>query len=115
MHPAALAAVAETGFARVHVLQAWNDDTLVGYWARRGQMLKLAEHPRPFLSSVEDRKRSGSTAKKLRQDWNRLSALGAVDVANDRSGDDIRAAFEIFLEMELRSWKGQNGTALLSD
>jgi CelD/BcsL family acetyltransferase involved in cellulose biosynthesis len=189
MHPAALAAVAETGFARVHVLQAWSDDTLVGYWAlresgiaplpvltsppydyafvggpvvdpdhveavmpaffdcvantrelpkviklkmidgdaatfrpmmaalraRRGRMLKLAEHPRPFLASEADRKRSGSTAKKLRQDWNKLSALGAVDIANARSADDARAAFEIFLEMELHSWKGANGTALLSD
>jgi CelD/BcsL family acetyltransferase involved in cellulose biosynthesis len=50
----------------------------------------------------------------LRQDWNRLSALGRVDIANDRSGDGARGAFEVFLAMELRSWKGRNGTALLS-
>ena len=61
-----------------------------------------------------DRKRSGSTAKKLRQDWNRLSALGGVDIANDRTAEGARAAFEVFLGLELRSWKGQNGTALLS-
>jgi CelD/BcsL family acetyltransferase involved in cellulose biosynthesis len=188
MHPAALAAAADTGSARLHVLQAWSGDTLVGYWAlrergiapfslltsppydyafvggpvvdpdhadavmpalfdclahsklpkviklklidadattfrpmmsalqaRRGQTLKLAEHPRPFLRSQADRKRSGSTAKKLRQDWNRLCALGTIDIANERSADDARAAFEIFLEMELRSWKGRHGTALLSD
>jgi len=189
MHPAALCAAA--GFAKIHVLQAWNDKgELVGFWAlgeRRilpfgpavlaapptdyafvgspvvdpdhvdavmpaffdclanapklpkviklklldgdsasralmtalsqhgGQMRKLSEHARPFLSGEADRKRSGSTAKKLRQDWNRLSALGAVDVVNERSADDVVVAFEIFLEMELRSWKGQNGTALQSD
>ncbi len=27
----------------------------------------------------------------------------------------MRAAFETFLTMELKSWKGSNGTALLSD
>jgi CelD/BcsL family acetyltransferase involved in cellulose biosynthesis len=83
--------------------------------ARRLPMLKLAERARPFLSGESDRKRSGSTAKKLRQDWNRLSALGRVDIANDRTAEGARAAFEVFLELELRSWKGQNGTALLSD
>jgi CelD/BcsL family acetyltransferase involved in cellulose biosynthesis len=82
--------------------------------ARRGQMLTLSERSRPFLNAPSDRKRSGSTGKKLRQDWNRLSALGNVDIANDRSGEGARGAFEVFLAMEQRSWKGANGTALLS-
>jgi CelD/BcsL family acetyltransferase involved in cellulose biosynthesis len=82
--------------------------------ARRGTMLKLSERARPFLAGESDRKRSGSTAKKLRQDWNRLSALGSVDIVNDRAADGARAAFELFLELELHSWKGRNGTALLS-
>jgi CelD/BcsL family acetyltransferase involved in cellulose biosynthesis len=192
MHPGALAAVAATDFAHIHVLHAWMDDgdtrKLVGVWAlrerriapfwprflsgppydyafvagpvidpdfagavmpafleaiarhatlpkviklklldgeaaapmiaalqaRRGQALTLAEHPRPFLSGESDRKRSGSTAKKLRQDWNRLNALGTADIVNERDGDAVRAAFEIFLELESRSWKGASGTALLS-
>ena len=83
--------------------------------ARRGQMLRLADEPRPFLSGDADRKRTGSTAKKLRQDWNRLSTLGAVEVVNARETEDVGAAFEIFLRMESKSWKGANGTALLSD
>jgi CelD/BcsL family acetyltransferase involved in cellulose biosynthesis len=83
--------------------------------ARGGPMLKLSERKRPFLSGESDRKRSGSTAKKLRQDWNRLSALGRVDIANDRTVEGTRAAFEVFLELELSSWKGENGTALRSD
>jgi CelD/BcsL family acetyltransferase involved in cellulose biosynthesis len=82
--------------------------------ARRGPVLTLAARARPFLSSPDERKRSGSTGKKLRQDWNRLSALGAVDIANDRSADGARGAFEVFLELEQRSWKGTSGTALLS-
>ena len=82
--------------------------------ARRARVLKLAESPRPFLSCESERKRSGSTAKKLRQDWNRLSALGAADVVNDRTPAGACAAFEIFLDLELRSWKGASGTALLS-
>ena len=83
--------------------------------ARNGQMLKLSDRARPFLGSESERKRSGSTGKKLRQDWNRLSALGAVAVANERSPDAVRAALEVFLAMEAQSWKGQNGTALLCD
>lgn len=82
--------------------------------ARHGQVRTLAEHPRPFLGGDADRKRAGSTAKKLRQDWNKLNALGAADVTNARDGEAVRAAFEIFLEMERRSWKGASGTALLS-
>ena len=57
-------------------------------------------------------KRSGSTRKKLRQDWNRLSALGAVDIVNNRA-PDAREAFETFLTLENASWKGARGTALL--
>jgi CelD/BcsL family acetyltransferase involved in cellulose biosynthesis len=82
---------------------------------RKGQMLKLSEHKRPFLAAASERKRSGSTGKKLRQDWNRLSSVGTVDIANDRSSAGAREAFEVFLALEARSWKGANRTALLSD
>ena len=188
MHPAALCAAAAAGFAVVHVLLAWEGETLVGLWALRERrfgflpaflatppyeyafvaspvidpqyadavmpaffdaiakarhlpnvielklldgdadsfrpmisaigarpLLKVSEHIRPFLNGPAERKRSGSTGKKLRQDWNRLSALGAVDVLNERAPDAVRDAFEIFLKLESRSWKGENGTALLSD
>ena len=189
MHPAALCAAAATGFARIHVLLAWDGDRLVGLWAlrerrsaplfpkflaappyeyafvanpvidpgtdvmpaffdaiarepalpkviqlklldgddatcraivsalgaRNGQMLKLSERTRPFLGSESERKRSGSTGKKLRQDWNRLSGVGAVEIGNERSPGEVRAALEVFLAMEARSWKGANGTALLCD
>ena len=82
---------------------------------RKGQTLTLSEHPRPYVAGETDLKRSGSTRKKMRQDWNRLSALGAADVVNDRTLAATRDAFEVFLRLEAESWKGAQGTALLSD
>ena len=83
--------------------------------ARKGPTLTLSERTRPFLAEESERKRAGSTGKKLRQDWNRLSALGSVDIANDRTAASTREAFEVFLVLEANSWKGKSGTALLSD
>ena len=77
--------------------------------------LMLSENARPFVTREFGVKRSGSTRKKLRQDWNRLSALGTVDVVNDRTLAGAEKAFETFLAMEKASWKGEQGTALLSD
>lgn len=77
--------------------------------------LVLAEHVRPFVTREFGVKRSGSTRKKLRQDWNRLTALGSVEVLNERTPDGVARAFEIFLDLEKASWKGEKGTALLSD
>jgi CelD/BcsL family acetyltransferase involved in cellulose biosynthesis len=82
---------------------------------RGGAQLTLCESERPVAGREAGVKRSGSTRKKLRQDWNRLSALGAVDVVNDRAPDAIAAAFEAFLALEAASWKGAQGTALLCD
>jgi Acetyltransferase (GNAT) domain len=83
--------------------------------ARGSQHLALSQTSRPFVSGEADLKRSGSTRKKLRQDWNRLSALGAVDIVNERQQSSVRDAFEVFLAMEAGSWKGARGTALLSN
>ena len=76
--------------------------------------LVLSTGARPFVTKEIGVKRSGSTRKKLRQDWNRLSALGSAEIVNDRSPPAVRMAFETFLAMEQASWKGANGTALLS-
>ncbi len=75
----------------------------------------LAEINRPYATRDEGVKKSGSTRKKLRQDWNRLSALGGVDVVNDRAPLRVADAFETFLKLEQASWKGARGTALLCD
>ena len=84
--------------------------------AERGIVpLMLAEYARPFATREFGIKRSGSTRKKLRQDWNRLTALGVVEVLNDRTPEGAAQAFETFLALEKASWKGAQGTALLSD
>ena len=84
--------------------------------ARRGMTpLVLGRQARPFVTREFGVKRSGSTRKKLRQDWNRLSALGAVDLLNDRTVEGVAQAFETFLALEKASWKGARGTAILSD
>jgi CelD/BcsL family acetyltransferase involved in cellulose biosynthesis len=84
--------------------------------ARGGTQLKLAEHSRPFVTREFGVKRSGSTRKKLRQDWKRLSAAGIAEVTNDKTPPAaVRAAFETFLALEAGSWKGARGTALLCD
>lgn len=82
---------------------------------RGAQPLVLSETARPFVTREFGVKRSGSTRKKLRQDWNRLSALGVVEIVNDRTPAAVEQAFETFLAMEKASWKGEQGTALLSD
>ncbi len=83
--------------------------------ARGAQALKLSERERPYVTKDFGLKKSGSTRKKLRQDWNRLSALGAVDIVNDRARAAVQDAFETYLAMEAASWKGSRGTALLCD
>lgn len=77
--------------------------------------LTLTQSARPFVSREKGVKSSGSTRKKLRQDWNRLSGLGALEMVNERSVDAARIAFEQFLDLEKRSWKGAEGTAILCD
>jgi CelD/BcsL family acetyltransferase involved in cellulose biosynthesis len=83
--------------------------------ARQSPYLELARRERPHVSKDHGVKHSGSTRKKLRQDWKRLSALGSVEVVNDRAAAAVQQAFETFLAMEAQSWKGAQGTALLCD
>jgi CelD/BcsL family acetyltransferase involved in cellulose biosynthesis len=90
---------------------AWS--ALIGAGDCRRSMM-LSDRPRAYYTRDVGAKRSGSTRKKMRQDWNRLAALGAVEVVNDARPDAARAAFEQFLAMEHASWKGANGTSLLS-
>jgi len=81
--------------------------------SRSVQMQTLAERARPYFSNDRSPRRRKSTHKSLRNHGNRLSRLGRVEVVNDREGDAVHAAFETFLAMEMASWKGARGTALL--
>ena len=75
--------------------------------------LTLTRSLRPAVTREKGVKTSGSTRKKLRQDWNRLSGLGKLELVNERTADATKAAFEQFLDLEKRSWKGDKGTAIL--
>jgi CelD/BcsL family acetyltransferase involved in cellulose biosynthesis len=116
-----LAAVETSGLPNVIRLELLDGDSAAGQAilralsTRRSKTLTLSEHPRPYLPDESGLKRSGSTRKKLRQDWNRLAALGAADVVNDRTPAAVRDALEVFLRLEAASWKGASGTALLND
>ncbi|WP_229196459.1 hypothetical protein [Bradyrhizobium acaciae] len=50
----------------------------------QGRYRELVRVERPFADSCSGIKKSGSTRKKLRQDWNRLSATGKVEIVNRR-------------------------------
>jgi CelD/BcsL family acetyltransferase involved in cellulose biosynthesis len=120
--PAFFAAIAKNpALPNVINLPSFNAETpdydamIMALAARGGEQLRFAESARPFVTRELGVKRSGSTRKKLRQDWNRLSALGSVDIVNERAPDAVREAFESFLALEAGSWKGTQGTALLCD
>jgi hypothetical protein len=119
--PAFFAAVASSALPKVLSLKDFDATSpsyaaVVAALAARGRVpLTLARDQRPMVSREAGIKRSGATRKKLRQDWNRLAALGTVDVVNDRSAEAVRQAFETFLALEAASWKGARGTAMLSD
>jgi Acetyltransferase (GNAT) domain len=120
--PAFLAAIEKNpALPNVINLQSFNaessdyDAIMKALVARGGEQFRFSESARPFVTREFGVKRSGSTRKKLRQDWNRLCALGAVDIVNERMPDAVRDAFEMFLALEAGSWKGSRGTALLCD
>ena len=46
--------------------------------------------------------------------WVRLGNCSTAAVLNERAPGAVQEAFEIFLQLEQQSWKGANGTALLS-
>ncbi|MGX9392450.1 GNAT family N-acetyltransferase [Nitrobacteraceae bacterium UC4446_H13] len=120
--PAMLAAIQQDPeLPKVLHLHSFEQETLC-YAALQRELTRqggaqriLDETNRPYATRDEGIKKSGSTRKKLRQDWNRLSALGAVDVVNDRTPVQVTEAFEAFLKLEQASWKGARGTALLCD
>jgi len=74
----------------------------------------LSRRQRAYAWRDHGIKKSGSTRKKLRQDWNRLAGQGALAYANRRDAASVVADFEAFLALEAASWKGSNQTAILS-
>ncbi len=69
---------------------------------------------RPVVSRDFGVKASGSTRKKLRQDWNRLCAQGTTEIVNARNREAALEGLDVFFRLEAQSWKGERGTALAS-
>jgi hypothetical protein len=84
----------------------------LGWWRYR----EYERDDRPCADQHIGVKKSGSTRKKLGQQWRRLEALpGGVEITEVRSPvSAVENALETFLEMELGQWKGEQGTAILS-
>jgi CelD/BcsL family acetyltransferase involved in cellulose biosynthesis len=53
--------------------------------------------------------------KEIARQLRRLSETGATDFQSLDAPDEVRAAFEAFLTLEARGWKGRRGTALACD
>lgn len=118
--PAFLAAIARSPtLPKLVSLPSFDTDTpsypalLRALQSKDRSPLTVARAARPVATREDGVKRSGATRKKLRQDWNRLSACGAVDIVNDRTPAGVQTGFETFLALEAASWKGARGTALL--
>ena len=84
-----------------------------GVAARGGRVLIVKTENRPVMWRGESSPATGERAKKLRQGWKRMSALGATAMVFITEPDAVGAAVETFLQLEFRSWKGAAGTALL--
>ena len=88
---------------------------------RKSRYFHLDAKNRPILMPAANRAGylenalSSSTRKKLRQHRRRLGEKGRLQTTVVRGAADVRRAFEAFLALELKGWKGRRGTALSSD
>ncbi len=57
----------------------------------------------------------GKKLKELRRQRHRLAEHGAVRFDVARTREEVAAALEIFLRLEVSGWKGKRGTALIQD
>jgi hypothetical protein len=118
--PAFLTAVANSKLPNIVSLRQFDVDCpsygpMIAALARGQRPVQLEASVRPIVTRAFGVKKSGATRKKLRQDWNRLSAIGFAEVVNDRAAGQVGEAFEAFLALEGAGWKGARGTAVLSN
>ncbi|MDQ2076199.1 GNAT family N-acetyltransferase [Marinimicrobium sp. ABcell2] len=80
---------------------------LIGNQARPGQMSAFVERDEKGLISALSKKK----VKNTRRHRNKAEmAYGPVTFTSAREADQIRTAFELFLDVEAASWKGPKGT-----
>lgn len=58
---------------------------------------------------------SASRRKNLRRARNKLAAVGPVELRLHRDSESVASALDTFLRLEFDSWKGEAGTAMLSN
>jgi len=89
--------------------------------ARHSAPFILARAQRPMLESGLDAKQyleksqSSSSRKKLRQHRRRLEEKGRLESKVCKEPGAVGQAFDDFIRLENRGWKGRQGTALLCD
>ena len=83
--------------------------------ASTGRYRETSRWERPFADLSSGTKKTGKNSKKRKQDWSKLSAIDPREIVHDRTAQGVAAALETFLAIELASWKGEQGTALLCD
>lgn len=95
---------------------------LAAVLARRGCEPKAFDrHQRALLlpgdsrADYFQRTMSGKRLRNLRRQRQRLEGLGAVTVAETRSGDALARGLDDFLALEAAGWKGRAGTATLQN
>lgn len=118
--PAFLAAIGEApALPKVVALRSLDGEAATcaalvgGLTARGGRSVTLKSESRPCVTRQGFAKQTGERAKKLRQNWKKLSALGTVEVLHFTEPAAVSAGLEALLALEYQSWKGPAGTALL--
>jgi hypothetical protein len=88
---------------------------------RDGRFCRLDAKPRPLLMAGDkaegylEKAFSSTSRKKLRQRRRRLAEMGTLQTTVVSAPDTVGSAFETFLALELKGWKGQRGTAILNN
>lgn len=84
-------------------------------WRTQRERSVPAIFPERVSEAYFDEQWSKSRRKTLRRCRSRLEEAGAVEFQLARRPDDVADALETFLQLERDSWKGEAGTACLSD
>lgn len=83
-------------------------------WRALGQRMVPALFPESVSDEYLTRHWSASRRKSFRRSRNKLEAIGPVEFRLHQDQDSVVPALDTFLRLEAASWKGEEGTALLS-
>ena len=84
-------------------------------WRTLGQRMVPALFPEIISEEYLTEHWSASRRKTFRRSRNKLAAVGPVELRLHRDSESIASALDTFLRLEAASWKGEEGTACLSN